>query len=133
MLDKNIVILEGVVGDDFKWAKTQEGKEFATFSLCIDSYIKEFADSTERSHSQTFVRINVFDKRYIEYLHRIKLHAGHRVSVFGRLNSSRNEYKGISLMQNNVVCRSIEVIRTMPDKENNKKNKNNKNEQQENE
>lgn len=112
MLDKNIVILEGVVGDDFKWAKTQEGKEFATFSLCIDSYVKEFADLTERSHSQTFVRINVFDKRYIEYLHKITIRSGTRVSVFGRLTSSRTEYKGISLMQNHVVCRSIEIIKT---------------------
>lgn len=117
MLDKNIVILEGVVGDDLKWSKTQDGKEFATFSLCIDSYIKEFADLTERSHSQTFVRINVFDKRYVEYLRKIKIHTGTRASVFGRLTSSRTEYKGISLMQTHVVCRSIEIIKTSSDKQ----------------
>ena len=27
--DKNIVVLEGLVGDDFKYGKTSEGKEYA--------------------------------------------------------------------------------------------------------
>ena len=53
MRDKNRVMLEGIIGDDFRYSKTQEGKEYATFSLCINAFDKEYADSTERSHSQT--------------------------------------------------------------------------------
>ena len=30
MLDKNIVFLEGLIGDDFKYGRTSDGKEYAT-------------------------------------------------------------------------------------------------------
>lgn len=111
-MDKNIVILEGVIGDDFKYGKTQEAKEYATFSLCINSFIKELADSTERSHSQTYIRIFCFDKRIVAYLKKIGAHRGQRASVFGRLSSVKNEYRGNTFMTNNVTCRDIVVIQT---------------------
>lgn len=110
-MDKNIVFLEGQIGTDAKWGKTQEGKEFFTFSLCINAYAKEFADATERSHSTTYVRIFCYDKRHIEYLRKVEAHAGERVSVFGRLSSTKNEYRGITYMSNNVVCRDITIIK----------------------
>lgn len=112
MLDKNIVLLEGVIGDDYKYSKTNDGKEYATFSLCINSFLKEIADSTERTHSQTFIRIFVYDKRLVEYLHKVKAHRGQRASVFGRLVSFKNEYKGNVFMTNNVACRDIQIIQT---------------------
>lgn len=111
-MDKNIVIVEGVIGDDAKFGKTQEGKEFYTFSLCVDAYAKEFADATERNHSQTFIRIFVYDKRQIDYLHKVNVKRGQRASVFGRLSSFKNEYKGITFMSNNVICRDIVIIKT---------------------
>lgn len=110
--DKNIVVLEGIIGDDFKYGKTQEGKEFATFSLCVNSFNKEMADSTERTHSQAFIRIFVYDKVQLEYLHKVDTHRGQRVSVFGRLISFKNEYKGNTFITNNVVCRDISIIKT---------------------
>ena len=75
-MDKNIVMLEGIIGDDYKYGKTQDGKEYATFSLCINSYMKEFADSTERTHSQTYIRIFVFDKKQVAYLQKVKARRG---------------------------------------------------------
>lgn len=110
--DKNIVILNGIIGDDYKYGKTQECKEYATFSLCINSFYKEMADSTERTHSQTFIRIFVYDKQMVEYLHKVNAKRGNRCSVFGRLVSFKNEYKGNTFMTNSVVCRDIEIIKT---------------------
>jgi len=115
-MDKNIVILEGLIGDDFYYGKTQDAKEFATFSLCINTYIKELADSTERTHSQAYIRIFVYDKKQVEYLKRIEVHRGMRASVFGRITSFKTEYKGNSYMTNNVVCRDITIIQTIKNK-----------------
>lgn len=123
-MDKNIVMLEGVIGDDYKYGKTQDGKEYATFSLCINSYMKDFADSTERTHSQTYIRIFVFDKKQVAYLQKVKARRGQRASVFGRLTSVKNEYKGNTFITNNVTCRDVTIIK-------NKKEKDDKNEQKE--
>ena len=117
--DKNIVILDGVIGDDYKYGKTQDGKEYATFSLCINTYAKDFSDSTERTHSITYIRIFVYDTRQVEYLKRIGAHRGLRASVFGRLTSFKNEYKGITFMTNNVVCRDVEIIQVKSNNNNN--------------
>ena len=112
MIDKNIVMLEGIIGDDYKQGRTKEGKDYVTFSLCVSGMLKEFMDATERSHMTTYVRIFVYDKRHLEYLTKVKARRGKRASVFGRLSSSKNEYKGITYMTNNVVCRDIAIIKT---------------------
>ena len=67
-LDKNIVFLEGVIGDDFKYGKSENGKDFATFSLSVNSFVKEISDQTERTHSQNYIRTTVFDKKQLEYI-----------------------------------------------------------------
>ena len=112
MLDKNIVFLEGLLGDDFKFGRTDEGKEYATFSLCVNSFIKEISDKTERSHSQNFIRTTVFDKKQLEYLKRVDAHRGLRVSVFGRISSFKTEYKGIEFIQLSIIVRDISIIQT---------------------
>lgn len=112
MIDENIVHLCGLIGDDYKDGKTSEGKEFITFSLCISTYVKDYADSTEKNHSQTFVRLFVYDKKQIEYLRRMKTHRGLRVWVNGRLSSRKSEYKGISYIQLTVIVRNIAIIKT---------------------
>ena len=120
MLDKNIVFLEGLLGDDYKYGKTSDGKEYATFSLCVNSFIKEISDKTERSHSQNFIRTTVFDKKQLEYLRKVGAHRGQRVSIFGRISSFKTEYKGIDYIQLSIVVRDIAVIQTK--KVNSKKN-----------
>lgn len=132
MLDKNIVLLEGLIGDDAKFGRTQEGKEYFTFSLCINSFLKEFADDTERTHSQTYVRIFCYDKKHLAYLRKINAHRGQRASVFGRLSSFKNEYRGNSFMTLNVICRDITVIQTKAFKEKKIKVEQNNNENNEN-
>ena len=117
MLDKNIVLLEGLIGDDAKFGRTQDGKEYFTFSLCINSFLKDMADSTERTHSQAFIRIFCYDKRQLEYLRKVNVHRGQRASVFGRLSSFKNEYKGNTFMTLNVICRDITIIQTKAFKE----------------
>lgn len=117
MLDKNIVLLEGLIGDDARFGRTQEGKDFFTFSLCINSFIKEIADSTERTHSQTFVRVFVYSKEQLDYLRKVNAHRGQRVSIFGRLSSYKTEYKGNSYITLNVVCRDIAIIQRKKDEE----------------
>lgn len=120
MLDKNIVWLEGIIGDDYKYGRTDDGKEYATFSLCVNSFIKEISDATERTHSQNFIRTTVFDKKQIAYLRKVDAHRGMRVSVFGRISSFKTEYKGIDFIQLSIVVRDIAIIQT----KSNKKNKN---------
>ena len=111
-------MLEGTIGEDFKWSKAQNGAEYATFSLCMNSYIKEIADSTEKTHSRTYIRIFVYDKKQLEYLKRVKVKRGQRIAILGRLTSAKNEYKGITYMSNNVTCRDISIIKTRKEKEN---------------
>ena len=129
-IDKNIVILEGLIGDDFMYKKTSDAKEMATFSLCINAYtLKEIADDSERSRAQTYVRIFVYDKKQLEYLHRIDVHRGQRVSILGRLSSRKTEYKGIEYIQLTVIVRDIGVIQTKSfSKRTTKNNNNNSNE-----
>ena len=102
-LDKNIVLLEGLIGDDFKFGRTSDAKEMATFSLAINSYLKELADDTERTRAQTYVRIFVYDKKLLDYLRRIDVHRGMRASILGRLSSHKSEYKGIEYIQLTVI------------------------------
>lgn len=127
MLDKNIVFLEGLVGDDGKFGRTEDGKEYYTFSLCVDSFIKEISDKTERTHSQNYIRTTIFDKKQLAYLHKVDVHRGMRVSVFGRISSFKTEYKGIEFIQLSIVVRDIGVIQPRSMKK--KKDENNNKEQ----
>lgn len=111
MIDKNFVFLEGIVGDDYKYMKTRDGKDFATFTLYINSFNKEYRDKTEAA-IYVHIRIMVFDARLVEYLKKVKPRNGNRVSILGRLNSHKNEYKGTELWQNDVVVRDIHIIKT---------------------
>jgi len=120
-LDKNIVFLEGVLGDDFKYGRTEDGKEYATFSLCVNSFIKEISDQTERTHSQNYIRTTVFDKKQVEYLRKVNAHRGQRATIFGRISSFKTEYKGIEYIQLSIIVRDIGIIqtKTVKKKENN--------------
>lgn len=111
-MDKNIVLLEGVISDDYKMGKTSEGKQFVTFSLVLNSFSKEYADSTESTHSKNYIRLFIYDKKLIDYLTRIEAHQGQRASVFGRLSSTKTEYRGKNFMSNSVICRDIKIVKT---------------------
>lgn len=115
MRQKNIVILEGRVGEGLKYARATNGNDYCTFVLEIDSYYKEVADLTERDHSYTLVRIFIYDKHQVEYCKRVGLRQGNIVSILARLNSKGTEINGKMIVQNNVIVRDISVVKTQPD------------------
>lgn len=116
IIDLNLCFFIGQIGNDFKFCKCSNGKSMATFSLCLNSFSKEFADSTERTHSQTYVRVLCFDKSQIEYLKKVNAHQGQRAFIVSRISSFRNEHKGISYITNSIVCRSITILKSSEDK-----------------
>lgn len=112
MLDKNLVMLEGVSGDDVKFKRAKNGKEMCTFSLLLNQFSKELGD-VDDTNSQQMIRIMVFKnkkKDLVEYLRKVNFHRGMRVSVFGRLQSYKEDYKGIAIVHNYVFVRDISVI-----------------------
>ena len=112
-MDKNICILEGVIGDDAKYGKKKDNnKEYFTFSLVVNSYQKEFADDTERNFSVSYIRIFVYDTKQIEYLHKVNAKRGQRASVFGRLQAYKAEHRGNSFITLSVICRDIKIVKT---------------------
>ena len=115
MLDKNIVMLEGVIGDDMKYGKSTNGKEYMTCSLVMNSFFSDMADDTERTHSLAYIRIFAYDKRILEYLRAVKAHQGVRASVFGRLTSFRSEVYGHPVIVNSVICRDMMISKTRKD------------------
>ena len=117
MRDKNIVMLEGVVGNDLKRGTMSNGKSFITFSLCVNTYFKPLHDSTESEHPMAYIRVFIFDQRMITYLNKCKVRHGQRASVFGRLSSSSKEINGKKIVQVNVVVRDITVSKTKDDYE----------------
>ena len=118
MKDINICYLNGVIGDDFKFATAVNGKEYFTFSLITrNSYYKDFADSEEKD-SVTYSRVSCFDKSIVKYMHDVKAHRGMRVSVFGRLSSNVREYQGRRVGTTMIIVRQISVVqRTATDKD----------------
>lgn len=116
IVDLNLCLFVGQIGADLKFSKCSNGKGMATFSLCVNSFIKELADATERTNSQTYIRILCFDKKQIEYLKNVHAKQGQRAFIVGRLSSFKNEHRGITFMTNNVVCRSIMILKTSDEK-----------------
>lgn len=112
MKDKNIVLLEGVVGNDVKRGVANNGRNYITFTLCINTYMKELHDSTEGAKPFAYIRVFVFDEKQVKYLNRVKVHHGSRVSIFGRLNSTRSTIGSKDVIQINVVVRDINVTKT---------------------
>jgi len=120
MLDRNIVMLAGSVGDKIKWGKTKTGKEYCSFCLVVNSFSAELGDENEESRSKAYIRLFVFNSKkskLVDYLKKVGLHQGQRLDVFGAITSYHTEYKGVSLVQNNIQVRDITVIKTKADKE----------------
>lgn len=105
-------MLEGRIHDDYKYMRTRDGREFATFTLLIRSYDKDLRDDSE-TKADIKVRIMVFDYKLVQYLKNVNAHNGCPVSIFGRINSHTIEYKGKYFVMNDVVVRDIHLIKTI--------------------
>lgn len=116
-MDKNIVMLEGTIGEDFKYAKTRDKRDFATFTVGMNTGNYEERDDTEK-RIPIFIRVMVFDEKCIQYLKKIGARSGSRCSIFGRLNSHRMmNNKGFSIVVNDVVVRDIHIVKTKSDED----------------
>lgn len=130
-MDKNLVILSGVSGDDVKFARATNGKEYCTFLLLISTFDKELGDESPNSRGMDMIRILVFNNKrgkLVDYLKKVGFRRGMRVTVMGRLQSYKSEVHGVTIIQNNVMVRDIECVMTKSYKE--KKTKENINVEQ---
>lgn len=114
MLDKNMVFIEGIIGEAFKYERAQSGREYATFSLNVQPMSTEMADDIEQMNGQVYIRVFVFDKRVLENLKRVGAKSGQRADIFGRLTSFKNTYKNVSYVTNCLVARDMNIIQTKP-------------------
>lgn len=115
--DVNEVTLSGVAGDDVKFGRAINGKEYCTFSLRVVPYDKRYGDN-ENSRSANYIRIVVFNNRtfkHVDYLRTVGFHRGQRVNLFGWLSSRKTEIKGNNIIQLSVVVRKIEVVQKQKD------------------
>lgn len=114
--DVNEVTLSGIAGDDVKFGRAVNGKEYCTFSLRVVPYDKKHGDNeNENSRSANYIRIVVFNNRtfkHVDYLRSVNFHRGQRVKLFGWLSSRKTEIKGNNIIQLSVVVRKIEVVQT---------------------
>ena len=114
--DVNEVTLSGIAGDDVKFGRAINGKEYCTFSLRVVPYDKRYGDNeNESSRSANYIRIVVFNNRtfkHVDYLRSVNFHRGQRVNVFGWLSSRKTEIKGNNIIQLSVVVRKIEIEQT---------------------
>lgn len=112
--DVNEVTLCGIVGDDLKFGRAVNGREYCTFSLSVVPYNKKYGDNeNESTRSVNYIRIVCFNHRtskQVDYLRSVNFHRGQRVKLFGWLSSRKTEIKGIDIVQLSVVVRKIEVI-----------------------
>lgn len=112
--DINEVTLCGIVGDDLKFGRAVNGREYCTFSLSVVPYNKKHGDNeNESTRSVNYIRIVCFNHRtskQVDYLRSVNFHRGQRVKLFGWLSSRKTEIKGIDIVQLSVVVRKIEVI-----------------------
>lgn len=109
-MDINECFLRGRIGQDFKFAKTKDAREFATFSIAINNIASRKWDKTAHDNI-VYLRIMVFDTRLVQYLHKVNAKANDMVNVFARLNSHKVNQKGVEYSQIDIVANDISIIK----------------------
>lgn len=104
-MDINQVHLQGRICEDYKYAKTETGSEFATFSLAVEGKFKGVA-------STTYIRIMVFNSTLVQYLHDVKAKQGNRCTIYGTIQSYKREIKGMEIVQNTIIVQDITIRKT---------------------
>lgn len=116
---QNQVFLKGQIGDDFKIGKAKSGKRYISFSLIVNHSTKDLSE--EETSSVEYIRIFIFNnnrKKMVDKMEELGLRRGLFVSIAGRLQTARTEYKGISLVQLSVHVNDLNIIQTAPVKKN---------------
>ena len=104
-MDYNQCFLQGQIGEDFKFSKTESGTTFATFSLAMDGKFKG-------ADCMIYIRIMVFKPPLVKYLQDVGAKRGNRCTVIGSLQSYKREIKGESIIQNTVLVNDITIRKT---------------------
>ena len=111
---QNSVYLSGITGDDVKFGKAANGKEYCTFLLEVNHNGKMMGD--EQTSGVELIRVAIFNnkRKLVDYLKEMGFRRGMRVNIVGRLQSTKTEYKGIELIQLMVQVIDITIVQTKP-------------------
>lgn len=96
----NKVELAGIVGDYVTWGKSTNGKKYCSFQI-ITNAAKGYTSEAE-TNSKEYIRIFVFNgrtKRMVDSMKEAGFRRGLYVRIEGKLQSSKTEYKGQSIIQ----------------------------------
>ena len=110
---QNQVFLKGQIGNDLKFGKASTGKKYISFSLIVNSSQKEVSEDATRSVE--YIRIFIFNnkkKRMVEKLEEMGLKKNMFVSIIGRLQTARTEFKGNPIIQLSVQVIDLSIIQT---------------------
>lgn len=119
-MDKNEVYLCGIAGDDVKYGKAKNGKDYCTFSLQVVPYDEKYDSHETFPRIVNYIRIVVFNRksnRFVDYLKSVGFHRGQRVEIFGWLSSRKTEIKGNNIIQISVVTRKIVIHKNKQNEE----------------
>ena len=117
---QNQVFLKGQIGNDLKFGKASTGKKYISFSLIVNSSQKEVSEDATRSVE--YIRIFIFNnkkKRMVEKLEEMGLKKNMFVSIIGRLQTARTEFKGNPIIQLSVQVIDLSIIQTKSINKNN--------------
>lgn len=109
---QNSVYLAGLAGDDVKFGRAVNGKEYCTFSLLVSTSNKLFGG--EETNGSEMIRVVIFNnkRKLVDYLKDMNFHRGMRVSVIGRLRTTKTQKRGIDIIELTVFVIDITVVMT---------------------
>ena len=110
---QNQVFLKGQIGNDLKVGKATTGKKYMSFSLIVNSSQRDISDDVTKSVE--YIRIFIFNnnkKKMVDKLEEMGLKKNMFVSIVGRLQTARTEFKGNPIIQLSVQVIDLSIIQT---------------------
>lgn len=107
MRNRNQLTLVGRIGDAIKEGKSKNGTTYMYFALEIYQNI----NSTQNNQYQT-LHVMVFNKKVIDYLRKVDVHAGNFCVVFGFISSFKYIKNGREMFVNAVNGDEVFIIKT---------------------
>ena len=104
MVDKNDMLIEGVIADDVTYKTAETGSKYCTFSIHTET-----REGSKIVPANT--RVFVFDQRCIDYLKRMNAHEGQRVSVSAYARTGKQDIHGKAIITTMVTVKDIHLIK----------------------
>lgn len=108
---ENYVRLRGVVGDNVIWGLAVNNRKYCSFQIITNNdgkYISEM-----ETNSKEYLRVIVFNRRRVKLVDKMERYGfkrGMYVGVEGRLQTSKTEFKGNSIIQLMIYVKKIWII-----------------------